>query len=122
MVNYIYKTTACTLLQYKYSLIFPLYSYRYLVILRAKRLLNSTAHSNIGAYTTSKGLPLIRESVANYLEQRDGIPANIDNIYLTNGASAGITYALKCLISNASDGILLEASSALAAFKMAKHR
>ena len=63
-------------------------------------MLNSTAHSNIGAYTTSKGLPVVRESVAKYLEKRDGIPANIDNIFLTNGASAGITYALKCLTSN----------------------
>ena len=42
------------------------------VIIRAKRLLNSTAPSNIGAYTTSQGLVSVRESVANYLFQRDG--------------------------------------------------
>ena len=77
------------------------------MIVRAKRLLNSTAHFNIGAYTTSKGLLTIRKSVANYLEKRDGIEANPDNIFLTNGASAGISYALQCLISKSSDGILI---------------
>eukprot|EP01083_Nonionella_stella_P047856 128078_1 len=77
------------------------------VIARAKRLLNSTAHQNIGAYTTSIGLSTVRQSVAGYLEKRDGFPASADKIFLTNGASAGITYALQCLISSPTDGILL---------------
>eukprot|EP01083_Nonionella_stella_P209539 759458_1 len=59
------------------------------VITRAKCLLNATAHYNIGAYTNSRGLKSVRESVANFLKQRDGFAGDINNIFLTGGASTG---------------------------------
>ena len=74
---------------------------------RAKRLLNSTAHQNIGAYTNSRGLQTVRQYVAQYLKERDGFAANPDHIFLTNGASSGIGYAMQCLIASQNDGILL---------------
>jgi len=49
--------------------------------------------SPLGAYTgNSKGLEFVRESVARFIEERDGpaVKANVDNIYLTNGASEAV--------------------------------
>jgi len=77
------------------------------VVTRAQRILNSTAHQNIGAYTNSQGLLTVRQSVAAYLKRRDGFDADPTNMFLTNGASAGITYCIQCLGSRASDGILI---------------
>ena len=75
------------------------------VIDRAQRLLDCTAHQNIGAYTNSRGMITIRKSVAEYLFRRDGFKANTDHVFLTQGASAGIKYSIQCLASKASDGI-----------------
>lgn len=45
-----------------------------------------------GSYSASQGVNCIREDVAAYISRRDGgIPADPDNIYLTTGASDGIT-------------------------------
>lgn len=45
-----------------------------------------------GAYSASQGVNCIREDVAAYVTRRDGgVPADPDNIYLTTGASDGIT-------------------------------
>jgi aspartate/methionine/tyrosine aminotransferase len=42
-----------------------------------------------GAYSDSRGIDAARESVKAYIEERDGFPTNLDDIYLTNGASEG---------------------------------
>ncbi|XP_014383897.1 PREDICTED: alanine aminotransferase 2 [Myotis brandtii] len=45
-----------------------------------------------GSYSASQGVNCIREDVAAYITRRDGgVPADPDNIYLTTGASDGIT-------------------------------
>lgn len=49
-----------------------------------------------GSYTASQGINCIREDVASYIERRDGgVPADPDNIYLTTGASDGISVSVK---------------------------
>lgn len=45
--------------------------------------------------------------VKDFIEKRDGVEANEDNIYLTNGASEGITYMLRLLIKDENDGIMI---------------
>lgn len=45
----------------------------------------------IGSYTHSQGLPLFREIIARWLEERDGVPTNPDHIFLTDG---GLTLAI----------------------------
>jgi len=63
--------------------------------------------SPVGAYTTdSRGWSYAREAVANYIFQRDGITANADNIYLTNGASEGVRLCMTALIRDSNDGVL----------------
>lgn len=49
-----------------------------------------------GSYTASQGINCIREDVASYIERRDGgVPADPDNIYLTTGASDGISVSVQ---------------------------
>jgi alanine transaminase len=68
----------------------------------------------LGAYTDSKGLYFIRESVAKYIDDRDEIDlsqsnlqSNPDNIFLTDGASEGAKSILELLITNKNDGIMI---------------
>ena len=44
----------------------------------------------LGSYTDSPGIEVIRRNVAKYIENRDGIPSNWENIMLCAGASDGI--------------------------------
>lgn len=44
----------------------------------------------MGAYTDSRGLEVVRKCVADYIERRDGIPSDPENIVVTAGASEGI--------------------------------
>ncbi|XP_078542121.1 alanine aminotransferase 2-like [Lissotriton helveticus] len=55
---------------------------------------------NSGAYTEAKGIELIRNDVAKYIERRDGgIPSNPDDIYLSTGATDSIVTMLKLLVA-----------------------
>ncbi|MES1920658.1 alanine transaminase, partial [Bonamia ostreae] len=62
---------------------------------------------SIGAYTHSQGLPSVRNSVANYLTNRDNFKSNPENIFLSNGATQVIKMALQLLISSENDGIMV---------------
>ncbi|XP_041924036.1 alanine aminotransferase 2-like isoform X2 [Alosa sapidissima] len=66
---------------------------------RARRILQACGGGSIGAYSTSQGIELVRQDVARYIERRDGIPSNPDNIYLSSGASDAISTMLKLLVS-----------------------
>lgn len=49
-----------------------------------------------GSYSASQGVKCIREDVAAYITRRDGgVPADPDNVYLTTGASDGITVRVR---------------------------
>ncbi|MBI4911379.1 MAG: aminotransferase class I/II-fold pyridoxal phosphate-dependent enzyme [Acidobacteria bacterium] len=72
----------------------------------ARRVLKGTQHG-LGAYSDSKGVRFIREAVAAFIEERDGIPADPEAIYLTDGASKGVQAALRILISGPRDGIMV---------------
>jgi len=69
--------------------------------------------ASIGAYTESRGPLFIREAIARYIDERDGVgagngvPADPDKIYLTNGASEGVRNVLEMLIAKASDGVMI---------------
>jgi aspartate/methionine/tyrosine aminotransferase len=72
----------------------------------AKYILHQSKHG-IGAYTESKGLRFIREAVANFITHRDGIQADPESIFLTDGASKGVQAILKILIASERDGIMV---------------
>ena len=63
--------------------------------------------NGLGAYTHSAGMPFIREAVAEFIQHRDGIPADMNNILLTDGASKGVQAAMSMLINNPNDGFMI---------------
>jgi len=65
---------------------------------RAKQILNGTKMS-LGCYSESQGIEFVRKSVASYIEKRDGYPADMNTIFLTNGASTSVKLILQCFIS-----------------------
>jgi len=75
------------------------------VIARAKELQSEIG--SIGAYSHSQGVPFIRKNVARFIEERDGYPSNPNHVFLTAGASAGVTLLISALISSPKSGILI---------------
>ncbi|KAF9010751.1 transaminase [Cyathus striatus] len=75
------------------------------VVQRAKAL--NAEVGSVGAYSHSQGVPLIRKHVAEFIQERDGYPADPAHIFLTGGASAGVSLLLSMLISAPSSGILI---------------
>ncbi|KAI9714140.1 MAG: hypothetical protein M1812_006468 [Candelaria pacifica] len=79
--------------------------YKQDVIDRARWLLNE-CHS-IGAYSASAGVPAIRESVAKFIERRDGYPSDFGDVYLSAGASSGVNTLLHIICAKPETGILV---------------
>ncbi|RYO90042.1 hypothetical protein DL766_007318 [Monosporascus sp. MC13-8B] len=75
------------------------------VIARAKWLLSHVG--SVGAYSASAGVPAIKESVAKFLEERDGFPADPSHIYLSGGASSGLNTLLHILCASPNSGVLI---------------
>ena len=68
---------------------------------------NAESKSPMGGYTlNSKGFTYVRKQVSDYIGRRDGVEANPDNVYMTNGASEGCRLALTALIRDSNDGVL----------------
>ena len=61
---------------------------------------------SVGAYTHSKGIKEIRERVASFIARRDGYPADSEMIFLTAGASAGVSQIMNVALSPG-DGVLV---------------
>lgn len=64
---------------------------------RARRILANCAGHSIGSYSISIGVESVREDVAKYILERDGIPADPTNIFLSNGASEAVKAVLLLL-------------------------
>ncbi|KAK3349431.1 pyridoxal phosphate-dependent transferase [Lasiosphaeria hispida] len=75
------------------------------VIQRAEWLLKQVG--SVGAYSASNGVPAIRQSIAAFLERRDGFPAKESDIYLSAGASSGVNTLLHIICADANSGILV---------------
>ncbi|KAF2173029.1 hypothetical protein M409DRAFT_16979 [Zasmidium cellare ATCC 36951] len=75
------------------------------VIERAKKLLKDV--KSVGAYSQSQGAPGIRQSVADFIERRDGYSADPQNIYLCGGASAGVNALMSVLCASPQTGVLV---------------
>lgn len=75
------------------------------VVERAKKLLKDV--KSVGAYSQSQGAPGIRQSVADFIERRDGYPADPKHIYLCAGASAGVNSLLNVMCATPETGVLV---------------
>jgi aspartate/methionine/tyrosine aminotransferase len=76
------------------------------LIERAKYILKSSLHG-LGAYTQSAGMPFIRKAIAEFISKRDNIPADENNIILTDGASKGVQAVLMALRKEKRDGFMI---------------
>ncbi|KAF2870410.1 alanine aminotransferas-like protein [Massariosphaeria phaeospora] len=75
------------------------------VLERARWLLKEV--KSVGAYSQSQGAPGIRESVAKYIERRDGYPASGSEVYLSNGASSGVNTLMHVICAKPETGIMV---------------
>jgi len=73
----------------------------------ARTVLAGTGGHGTGAYTESKGLLFVRQAIARFIERRDGVPADPENIFLTDGASKAGQGVLHLLVSGPTDGVLI---------------
>jgi len=76
------------------------------VISRA-RWLSSQIKGGTGSYSHSQGVEAVRRHVAEFIEKRDGHICRAADIFLTNGASAGIQMMLNAIIAENTDAILV---------------
>ncbi|MCJ1294132.1 hypothetical protein MMC34_005689 [Xylographa carneopallida] len=81
------------------------FGYKDDVIVRAKWLLDEVR--SVGAYSVSQGVPGIRESVAKFIERRDGYPADPAQVFLSAGASSGVNTLMHIICSKPETGILV---------------
>ena len=77
------------------------------VVERAQEYLKATGGSGVGSYTDSIGLQLVREQVAEFIQARDGFPADPGSITLTTGASEGVKRWIGALIAGERDGVMI---------------
>lgn len=75
------------------------------VLERAKTLLADV--KSVGAYSQSQGATGIRQSVANFIERRDGFPADPSSIFLSGGASSGVNTLMNVICATPNTGILI---------------
>lgn len=76
------------------------------VVERARLVARETRHG-LGAYTESKGHRFVRAAVARFIAERDGISADPEAIFLTDGASKAVQSVLRLLIADGRDGIMI---------------
>ncbi|CAD7950420.1 unnamed protein product [Amoebophrya sp. A120] len=69
---------------------------------------------NPGAYSHSKGVPLFRQMVADYIDRRDGLDlnkeanrTNTEHLYLTDGASPAVKTAIELMVKDENDVLLI---------------
>ncbi|GMM28561.1 alanine transaminase [Martiniozyma asiatica (nom. inval.)] len=75
------------------------------VLARAQEIMSNL--SSVGAYSHSKGVKYFRDVVAKFIFERDGFPADPEDIYLTAGASAAVNYLLTLLAAEKNSGFLI---------------
>lgn len=62
---------------------------------RVRTILKNCNGNNVGSYSASPGIEIIRRHIAEYIQERDGFPSDYNNIILSNGTSDGIKSFLK---------------------------
>jgi alanine transaminase len=76
------------------------------VIARAKHYLEGIPGGS-GAYSHSQGVAVVREEVAAFLKERDGHDADVNHIFLTDGASPAVQMLVRAAIRDENDGFLV---------------
>jgi alanine transaminase len=77
------------------------------VVKRVKYYLDNIPGRAIGAYADAPGFPVFIKAVSNFLLKRDGYPAPIETIYLTDGTLDGMIFVLRLFFSKRDSGVML---------------
>jgi aspartate/methionine/tyrosine aminotransferase len=103
-----YLRQALSLLEYPKLLDQPMIDREFFpdIVARVRSILSRHPHGT-GAYSQSAGIPFIRQAVADFIEQRDGIPARREHVILTDGASKGVQAAILALQRTPNDGFMI---------------
>ena len=73
---------------------------------RAKWFLDNI--TSVGSYTHSLGIPIVRESIAKFIEKSDNVPRpHINDVITTEGASQGVHLLINMLITSPNDGLMI---------------
>lgn len=65
----------------------------------------------VTSYTPNKGLPVLRESLSNYLQQHYNLPYNSDNeIIITSGVSEGLDIAIRAIVDPGDEVLIAQPS------------
>jgi alanine transaminase len=75
--------------------------------LERARELTTEMEGGTGAYSHSQGLASVRRDVAQFIQRRDGYPADPAEIFLTDGASSGISMVMQVLLGHPADALLI---------------
>ncbi|KAK4524700.1 hypothetical protein GAYE_SCF05G2603 [Galdieria yellowstonensis] len=73
----------------------------------AKRILASAGKGGSGAYSNSGGVSCIRQDVVDFIQRRDNHESSVNHVFLTNGASDGISLIMKLLIASSNTGVMV---------------
>ncbi|XP_004510570.1 alanine aminotransferase 2-like [Cicer arietinum] len=73
---------------------------------RAWQIVEQIPGRATGAYSHSQGIQGLRDTIAAGIQERDGFPANANDIFLTDGASPAVHMMMQLLIRSENDGIL----------------
>jgi len=75
-------------------------------IARAKTYL-ANIKGGVGAYSDSKGTPIVRNEIADFIRAQTGQLSNPENIFISNGASECARMLLQAMIRGPTDGVLV---------------
>ena len=70
-------------------------------------LINNESSVALHGYTSAVGDMAVKEKIANNIKERFGFPAKKENIYMTCGAAASLSIALKAVCANEGDEVIL---------------
>lgn len=70
-----------------------------------KALLDTREPLALHGYSPSHGLPEVREKIAAYLSRRFGLPYQMEDIFMTNGAAGAIAHAVRA-VADAGDEVI----------------
>lgn len=71
---------------------------------RVRTLLAACGGNSVGAYSDACGIELVRRQVAQYISERDDLPTDWQNIFLTTGASEVVKAVLSFVNYSAKPG------------------
>ncbi|KAF5744967.1 hypothetical protein HS088_TW07G00548 [Tripterygium wilfordii] len=73
---------------------------------RASKIIDQIPGKTTGIYSDAQGIKGLRDTIAAGIEARDGFPADPNDVFLIDGATAGVQIMMQFLIRSEKDGIL----------------